>query len=1562
MARKKLISSHGKSITQLFQEYVAKWKDAVALTAGDTFLTYGELNKLSDYVACLLVEKGISPGDITGIMLERSIEMVVGILGILKAGAAYLPIDPNYPQERIEYMLKDSNAKVLIINKSESPRRGHPIKNINDRIINDQNKNQHFWAGYVLNFENLNFEFVSNFVLRASNFNSSNLAYIMYTSGSTGKPKGVAVEEHSVVNVLTALSKAYPITPGAGYLLKTSFLFDVSVTELFGWFIGGGRLILLEKDGEKDPQLIIDTIVKNNVTHINFVPAMFSTFTGYLDEQNIAKIAGLKYIFLAGEALSPGLINRFRRLNKSIRLENLYGPTEGTVYASGYSLGEWDGTSSIPIGKALPGVTLHIINEQGSEVPTGETGELCIAGAGVARGYLNNPELTNNKFILPSATRGTFKKAPLDPPKLLFNNSPLTIHHSPIYKTGDLARQLPDGPPAGGGSGGVIEFLGRLDYQIKIRGFRIELGEIENRLLMHPEIQEAVVMAKDHGPGDKYLCAYIKAKLKMNAANLKEFLARHLPEYMIPSFFVFIEEFPLTGSGKVDRKLLPDPEIVSSARYIAPRDAVEEKLVKIWSDILNIDQQIIGINANFFELGGRSLKGAEIIQRIHKTFNVRLQLSQLFKMPTINDLATYIKAASEDRYMDLEKAPVKDYYRLSSSQMRLYVLYRLNPGSTAYNIPSAFSLTGAPDPEQIQDAFRKLISRHESLRTSYRMIGGKPVQVIHETVEFELEILTGTEQEFIRPFDLSQAPLLRAALSKDNDLLMIDIHHIAADGLSLDILMEELPQAFAGQELPPLPFQYKDYSERQSREREEETSTFKNQRNYWLNEFSQNSEIPVLSLPLDYTRPAVQSFAGNTIYVQLTETERTALLKLVNTANTTLYILMLSAFNILLAKLSGQEDIVIGTPLAGRTYVELRRVIGMFVKTLALRNFPAGKKNFNEFLNEVKDRTLTAFENQDYPFEDLVEAVVLQREVNRNPLFDCMFGLESIENIEFAVPGLHIKPRPTPSRIAKFDLTLTVEERTENLTLRLEYCTALFNRETVTRFLGYYREILHSILLDPAKQLSEIMIISEAEQKKILTEFNNTDCDYPRDKTIREFFIEQTEKSPDYIALHGCMIAGMDGCMIARMDDCMDAGMDDCMDAGMDGEVETLRATSLQNQNQNQNQYQITYHELNEQTNHAAALLIEKGVSPGMIIPIMIERSLEMMAGLLAILKTGSAYLPVEPDEPAERKLYMLADSAAKMIVTTRPLIEKDENISKWPGTKFFIEECLNGRGGPAGDKVPQAACPGPAYLIYTSGSTGIPKGVIVGQASTVNLLLALYRAYPIYPTGAYLLKTAFIFDVSVSELFGWFMGGSRLVVMEKRGEGDPQKIFDAIAKHRVTHINFAPAMFNVFISKLDLRSIKQISGLTYIFLAGEALPPELVQRFRQFNTPIRLENLYGPTEGTVYVSGYSLSHWNDGPDIPIGKPLSNVRLYILDAEGRHKAIGETGELIIAGEGLAWGYLNNPELTAEKFRPLIKLMPQISLMKNKNNALRADLNVFGEEKIFQHSVFILNGR
>ncbi|MGD2093369.1 MAG: amino acid adenylation domain-containing protein, partial [Candidatus Aminicenantes bacterium] len=816
-----------RTIHQLFEEQVRRRADNIAIVGPlqmgyrtyrtyMTYITYRELNRKSNQLAHFLKEKGIPPDTIVGIMMERCLKMIIGILGILKAGGAYLPIDPDYPIERKQYMLADSGAKVLVT----------------AGLLAEEGEKVRRWEGEKIFLEpgccpgrgevsspvsRQDVLLTSSFVPTVSTLtstcrlSSTNLAYIIYTSGSTGKPRGVMVEQASAVNVLSALHNEYPFMGSDVYLLKTSAVFDVSVTELFGWFLGGGRLAILETGGEKDPTRILHAIETQRITHVNFVPSMFNAFLEGLNQRNIGKLLSLRYIFLAGEALLPGLVDKFRRLNINAALENIYGPTEGTVYSGKYPLYKWEGCGNIPIGKPLPNVRLYILNKYDHLQPMGVSGELCISGVGVARGYLNNPEMTNYKFLINVFGEGEAHELhEQNNQKFLRGSRGRFLQKEPpgrrrqkIYKTGDLGRWLPEGN---------IEFLGRIDYQVKIRGFRVEPGEIENQILNHQDVKEAVVVSREreNKKGDQYFCAYIVAtspgvfEKKPGITVLKRYLSKKLPDYMIPSYFIGLDKIPLTGSGKVDRKALPEPGVKAVDNYAAPQNEIEEKLVKLWSEILDAGRLRIGIDDNFFQLGGHSLNAVILVSRIHKEFAVTISLGEIFKTPTIRRLAGCIRGRERGSYASIEPAEEREYYPLSSAQKRLFFLDKFEDIGTAYNMPAVFRIEGETDNVRFENTFNALIARHEPLRTSFHLPGNEAVQRVHDetvighwslvTAEADRREIDRIIKDFIKPFDLSQAPLMRAGLWKlgeQEHLFLFDIHHIISDGTSTGILVDD---------------------------------------------------------------------------------------------------------------------------------------------------------------------------------------------------------------------------------------------------------------------------------------------------------------------------------------------------------------------------------------------------------------------------------------------------------------------------------------------------------------------------------------------------------------------------------------------------------------------------------------------------------------------------------------------------------------------------------------------------------------------------------------------------
>ncbi|MCU0288810.1 MAG: amino acid adenylation domain-containing protein, partial [Acidobacteria bacterium] len=1082
-----------------------------------------------------------------------------------------------------------------------------------------------------------------------------------------------------------------------------------------------------------------------------------------------------------------------------------------------------------------------------------------------------------------------------------------------FYRTGDLARWLSDGPPAGGASGGVIEYLGRIDFQVKIRGFRIELEEIEAHLVKYQSIEKAVVIDRqeDKENGEKYLCAYIVSKEKLDISLLRNYLAQRLPEYMIPAFFVPLEQIPLTPNGKVNRKALPAPNVTAGETYIAPGNKIEEKLAEIWAEILNLKKEAIGVNHSFFELGGHSLKATVLAARIHKELDIKLPVLEIFRNQTIRQLSGYIsRVKPTEKFAAIGPSEKKEYYVLSSVQRRLYFIFQLEKNSTNYNMPDIIPMKGEVDSERMEEVFDQLIRRHESFRTSFHLLDQEPVQKVHDEVEFKITQLGNLEQaaearidqilqEFIKPFDLSCAPLLRVGLlkkSSGNHILLVDIHHIIMDAVSMEVLKEEFFILYAGKQesLPMLNLQYKDYSEWQQRERVK--GMLKNQEKFWLENLA--GELPVLRLPLDFSRPLVQGFEGNTVDFQLAEKEVQQLKKLAYASGSTLYILLLSLFNLLLFKLSDQQDIIVGTVMAARRHSDLQRVIGMFVNTLAVRNFPCAEKTSWEFLTEVRQNILALYENQDYPFEDIVEKIDISRDTSRNPIFDVLFTMQNPiekENLtEYASFGYE-------SKLAKFDITLGAAETDENLTFSLNYCTLLFKQETIDRFIIYFMNIVSSILLEPYQEISNVDMLTKKEKQQLLIEFNDNAKSCSLGSSLYELFELQVQKSPDHIALIGKNICG---CPV------------------------------------------MTYRELNERANHLAGKLYEKGVyadAAGIansIAAIMVERSFETIIGILGILKVGGVYLPIDPLYPKERIEYMLIDSGVQILVGNRHADSMELNCH----LPIVNCELMNGSAAFFQHSAPFVH---PSrhliYIIYTSGTIGKPKGAAVYHDGFLNLMHWFITGFGLNSKDRNLLLTSLSFDLTQKNIFAPLVTGGALI-FPPQDYFDHYGILQCIEEKQLTWFNCTPGMLAKLIEYCSDEDLKKLVSLRYVFLGGE---PIIMKVLRKWTTSsyfrAGIVNTYGPTECADISSYYAIENpWTfNEQNVPIGKPIYNVNLYILNRWFQLLPLHVPGDIFVGGQGVGAGYLNRPELTHEKFRPLITLMPQ---MKNKNNSLRANLH------------------
>jgi tyrocidine synthetase-3 len=1437
-----------------------------------TYISYRELNKKSNQLARALRKKGVQTNTLVGVIIDRSIEMIRAVMGILKAGGAYVPLEPYLPETRTGKLLGALNVKYLVTNHLQLGKIGRIVEKLPElehifclTTGPSQTFSRELSAGKSLTFPlEIKKALEENMIPAVT---SRDMAYIIFTSGSTGTPKGVVVNHQPVINIIEWVNKTFAVGNGDKVLFVSSLGFDLSVYDIFGILASGACNRVVPANDLKEPQKLLDIIIKEGITFWDSAPAALQQLVPFLPEiKNYQHSSRFRLVFLSGDWIPVTLPDALRKVFPGLKVTSLGGATEATIWSNYYPIEKVDPAwVSIPYGKPVQNAKYYILDPQLNICPIMVPGDLYIGGECLASGYVNDIELTAEKFVEHRFYRSH------------------RSYMSYIYKTGDIARWFEDGN---------IEFLGRKDQQVKIRGYRIELGEIETQLKHHEDIEEALVIAKGERPTDKYLCAYIVSNKTIEPLKLKKHLAKELPDYMIPKYFIGIEKIPLTPNGKVDRKALPGPGTPGPVEdYAAPRDDIETELVKIWNEVLGKDAShaSIGIDDDFFELGGHSLNAAMVTAKIHKELNVKVPLAELFHKSTIRKLSEVIRLSAKDKYKSLQPVEKKDYYLLSSAQKRLYFLQQMDLDNRVYNIPQIVKLKGRIDKGKLEKTFNKIIQRHESFKTYFEIVDGEPVQRIKQEVEVKVDDYEGTRglaplstpaaaliSSFIQPFDLSNVPLLRIGLVRLHDrehILVMDMHHIIADGTSMGILLKDFMASIKEENLSPLPLQYKDFSEGQVLYRKGQL--FKGQEVYWQRQFP--GEIPVLNLPYDRPRPALQRFEGSTAAFKLDKEKTAALNHLAVQQGVTLFTVLLAAFNVFLFKLSGQEDIVVGSPVEGRRQPELERIIGMFVNTLALRNLPSRDKTFKQFLQDVKENSLNAFENRDYPFEDLVERLKVSRDLGRNPLFDVMLVLQNMEIPGFQLRGLTITPYPFENQTSKFDLSLTAVERGDQLDFLFEYCTALFEKETILRFIGYFKKIIGSVIKNVNQKISQLEIIDNEEKKKILCDFNDTAAAYPRDKAIHKLFQQQVKRTPDNIALLG--------------------------------PAEKKYRTYMTNMTY------ISYSELNERSNHLAHLLKEMGVKPDTIVGIKIERSVEMIIGIFGIVKAGAAYLPIDPDYPEERIKYMLEDSGAKILLKDSDFTPEAFNNRPKGTTSFGIWNLEFGISPRKGGQL--------VYIIYTSGTTGRPKGTAIEHHSLVNRLCWMQKKYPIDEKDTLLHKTPFTFDVSVWEIFWWSIVGARVCLLVPGGEKDPGTIADTVAGNRITVIHFVPSMLNAFLDYLQENgNTGRLACLKQVICSGEALTVTQVKRFDEIlsgKNSIRLANLYGPTEATIDVSYYDCFTQDDLNLIPIGKPIDNIQLHILDKNLHIQPVGIAGELYIAGVGLARGYLNRPELTVEKF-------------------------------------------
>jgi len=1499
---------NNQTVDSLFIDQAEQLPDQTAIIHKDRTLTFKHLavraKHLTDYIK---YQRSIYPEEIVGLLMNNSPELIVSMLGIIKAGGAYVPIDPSLPLERMRYILGDAQVQTIIT--------GEKTSNIVHQLkleLPSLTTTLYSESGDIYNLvENERKKIISknpkthinNNYLESINFRKKNhLVYLIYTSGTTGRPRGVMINHYNLVNYLWWAKKQYVKNKRTTFPLYTTPSFDLTVTSIFLPLTTGNTIIVYDQQHQIEGQIPIEDIlehqvvdmVKSTPSHLKIIQYTYmdSELKGGL--KSLINHFRINTLIVGGEELTTKLSCDISHLfSGCVDIYNEYGPTETTVGCMIHKFNDsTDNRVGVPIGKPIDNVKIFLLDVSLNPVPIGASGEIYIGGNSVARGYANLPELTAEKFI----------KNPF-----LTNR---TSSEDYLYKTGDLACMLPMG---------IIEFKGRKDEQVKIRGYRIELKDIENCLLGFKKIDKVVVIALSDDEGETYLAAYYEARKELGVNEIRNHVAEELPNYMIPSYFIYINRIPLTINGKINKNALPKIKVINSShKYIPPRNQLEETLVEIWSGVLKIDKKKISIDSDFFELGGHSLRGTILVSTIHKQMNVKVPLSILFKTPNIRSLAHYIKRRKEKTFLSISPVEKKEYYPLSSTQRRIYILQHLVENNIGYNEFSVIELKGRLNKEKLENVFKELVSRHESLRTSFIRLGDNILQKIHsvedigfhiETIKIRGESLEEIVTRFLKPFDLEKAPLLRvqlAQLGEERYYLIYDLHHIITDGTSMAILMKEFALLYQDAKLEPLRLQYKDYSQWQNSEAGEKT--LKMQEAYWIGEF--RDEIPVLELYTDYPRPEVQNFAGDWMHFTLGEEETQILKSFAIKQEVTLFMLLLSIYNVLLLKISGQEDIIIGTPIAARGHADLQQIIGMFVNTLALRNYPRGDKFFVDFLKEIKSKTLKGFENQEYPFEELVEKIAIQQTMGRNPLFDTILAVQNMEVVssnksDTQITGIEITKPETPHKISKFDLTIHVNESKGKLLFTLEYSTSLYKKETIERYFNYFKQSVFILTEHPSQKINEIEIISAEEKKLILNQFNNTNTEYPEDETFTELFEKQVEKTSDRIAL-----------------------IDDHI--------------------------QLTYRNLNERSFHLVKALRRTGLRCGDIAAVMMNQSIELIITLVAILKSSIAILPIDPIYPQERQYYMLKDSRAKILIAANDSsIEKLKQLKRNNDIKILS---LDNHASPPTQISDYSPPPYPlllktenrsqptslAYIIYTSGTSGRPKGVMIEHHSLINLCY-WHRHYYKVDTWDRASKYAGIgFDASIWEIFPYLLTGASLCIVPTKIKLELNELNCYFERKNIT-ITFLPTQICEQFTELENNSLR------ILLTGGDKLRHFKKKRYEIYNN-------YGPTENAVVTTSCLVEEYQT--NIPIGKPIANTGIFILDHWSKKlQPIGIPGELCVGGDSVARGYLNNPEMTFDKFSQELKF-----LWDSRNKQKYEDNKMILRESEFIHKKILIRCR
>jgi amino acid adenylation domain-containing protein len=1440
-------------VHRLFEERARMSPAALAVVFEGLHLTYAELDRRANRLAHHLRSLGVGPEVGVGLLAERSPEAIVGILGVLKAGGCYVPVDPEYPIERIAHLLEDARVAAVLTQERLLP-------TISEKdgpaVLLDAPET---WTGAREDGP------------PEAELSGDSPVYVIYTSGSMGRPKGVVGLHRALTGFSLAIVEKVGLESSERMLEFASLSFDASALQIFPTLLSGATLVLDRHPGRLSPQEIRALCERQEVTVLDLPAAVWRQWVDEMTGQEDRILPGVRVFMTGGESLSAAKLQSWANLPAGrARLVSSYGPTETTVTAALFGIDsdavEGFACSKVPMGRPLPNVRLRVLDAQGRPVPIGVPGEVWIGGSCVTRGYLRRPDLTAASFTPDAQGREPGER---------------------YYRTGDLARYLPDGH---------LEFLGRVDHQVKIRGFRVEPGEVETLLAAHPAVREAVVSARVGPSGEARLVAHLLPApgSSPSVGELRAHLGERLPDHMVPSSFMFLTEMPLLPSGKVDRKALPDIEAdrpeLGEASFTPPRGPLEQAIAAIWSRVLGIER--IGAFDSFFELGGHSLLATRLLTRIRQELALDLELRAVFEAPTVAGLAAVISerggesprsaappALTIPRRDRTVPAPV------SFGQQRLWFLQQLAPENVAYHVSQGVRLVGKLDARVLAVAFGEVVRRHEVLRTTFATVDERPVQVVlpHVGLELPRVDLTGLPAELREseaaevgsrlvhhPFDLSTGPLLRAALlalAPDDHVLAVAMHHIVSDGWSMGVLVREITVLYdsfaAGRpaSLPALPIQYADFAAWQRATVDEEV--LESQIRYWREALA--GAPTLLDLPTDRPQPAFQSFRGASEPVVLDRETTAALRELSQSRGATPFLALIAALGLLLHRYTHQMDVLIGSPVANRSLPETEDLIGFFVNTLPLRVSLSGNPSFSALLDATRETMLGANAHQDLPFEQLVDAIELPRDLSRSPLFQVMLAYQSLPPAGEPPQGIALASFGLETRTTQFELHLSLVESPRGIGGFLNYRTDLFDAATIARLSRHFQNLLRGITGQPGRLVSELPMLDVSEREQILREWNDTEASYPEGFLLHELISAQAERSPEAPAV-------------------------------------VFEGGSL------------TFGELDRRANCLAHRLRELGCAPDSPVGVLLERSAEMVVALLGVLKAGCAYLPLDPENPRERLAWTIGDAGARALLTQERLLEG--NAPEGVEVVLFESGWTGGDGNP-GPPVRALPDEGLAYVIYTSGSTGRPKGVMVPHQGIVNRLLWMQEAYGLTLDDRVLQKTPFGFDVSVWELFWPLLTGATLVMASPGGHRDASYLAKTIARERIDVLHFVPSMLQVFLEEADLSGC---AGVRLVVCSGEALPDELRQRFRE-RLGSRLENLYGPTEASVDVTFWNCDREGPRGIVPIGRPIANTRIHLVDRRGEPVPAGVPGELHVGGRCLARGYLGRPDLTGASFVP-----------------------------------------